>query len=248
MHRSVPFALLLAAAAPAAASADSHASAHPPTTFTVRIENVSTPTTLRSSTGATAPAPNSPGLWVVHSGKHVVFAEGKPDRGAGLEAQAEEGNPAQLAASIRKAKGVTASGTFDTPVGDAGPGPALPGKAYQFTFQAHPGDRLTLTTMFGQSNDLFYAPADAGIPLFVNGRPIDGDVTARLYLWDAGTEMNEEPGFGPNQAPRQPAPGAGRAERAPVRRIEAVKDGFGYPRVDQVLRVTISSGTPAMMN
>jgi len=32
------------------------------TTFHVRIENVSTPTTLRSSSGDTAPAPNSPGL------------------------------------------------------------------------------------------------------------------------------------------------------------------------------------------
>src|SRR5438034_7237818 len=36
------------------------------TTFTVRIENVSTASTLRLSNGQTAPAPNAPGLWVVH--------------------------------------------------------------------------------------------------------------------------------------------------------------------------------------
>ena len=55
------------------------------TTFTVRIENVSTTETLKSMNGATAPAPNSPGLWVVHRGAAPVFASGKLDRGQGLE-------------------------------------------------------------------------------------------------------------------------------------------------------------------
>lgn len=241
MTRPLLLALAFAAVAPALSTAVQRGNAAGKTIFTVRIENVSTPTTLRSSTGATAPAPNSPGLWVVHTGARVVFTEGAPDRGAGLEAQAEEGNPAALAASVRRGRGVVASGVFDTPVGDAQPGPALPGKAYQFSFEASPGQRLTLTTMFGQSNDLFYAPSDEGIPLFVDGKPIGGDVTSRLLLWDAGTEVNQEPGFGPDQAPRQPAPNTGAAERAPVRRIEATKDGFAYPAVNQVLRVTISS-------
>jgi hypothetical protein len=210
------------------------------TTFHVRIENVSTPTTLRSASGDAAPAPHSPGLWIVHTAKHVVFTSGKLDRGVGLEAQAEDGNPAPLAASIKKSKGVVASGVFDTPVGDHKPGPALPGKAYEFTFQASPGDRLTVTTMFGQSNDLFYAPDDSGIALFENGRPIRGDITERFHLWDAGTEVNEEPGFGPNQAPRQAAPNTGPSEHEPVRRIEDVRDGFGYPPIRQVLRITIT--------
>jgi hypothetical protein len=247
-------AIALAAVVAVASAADNdasheHAATTARTTFTVRIENVSTPTTLRSSAGATAPAPNSPGLWVVHTGTDVVFTEGKLDRGAGLEAQAEDGDPAKLAASVKRAKGVVASGVFDTPVGGAKAGPALPGDAYQFTFQARPGERLTLATMFGQSNDVFYAPDDQGIPLFVNGKPIEGDITSRLSLWDAGTEVNEEPGFGPNQAPRQPAPSTGVAERAPVRRAADVKDGFVYPPVDQVLRVTITPGAaPAMVN
>jgi hypothetical protein len=218
----------------AAAAADAK------TTFHVRIENVSTGATLRSSSGETAPAPNSPGLWIVHTGKRVVFTSGKLDRGQGLEAQAEDGNPSQLAASVKQVKGVVASGVFDTPVGDDKAGPALPGKAYEFTFQARPGDRLTVTTMFGQSNDLFYAPSDDGIALFEKGAPISGDVTSRFHLWDAGTEVNEKPGFGPNQAPRQAAPNTGPSEHEPVRRIEDVKDGFSYPGVKQVLRVTIT--------
>jgi hypothetical protein len=217
------------------------------TTFTIHIENVSTLTTLRSSTGATAPAPNSPGLWIVHTGKQPVFTAGKLDRGQGLEAQAEDGDPSKLAASVKNGKGVISSGVFNTPVGDDKPGPALPGKAYHLTFEASPGDRLTVTTMFGQSNDLFYAPSDEGIALFEKGAPIQGDITSRFYLWDAGTEVNEEPGFGPNQAPRQSAPNTGTSEQKPVRRIEDVKDGFTYPRVDQVIRVTVTSGG-AMVN
>jgi hypothetical protein len=216
------------------------------TTFRVRIENVSTASTLRSSRGEAAPAPHSPGLWIVHTRKHLVFTSGEIDRGLGLEAQAEDGNPAPLATSIKRAKGVVASGVFDTPVGEDKPGPALPGKAYEFTFQASPGDRLTVTTMFGQSNDLFYAPDDGGIALFENGRPIGGDITNRFHLWDAGTEVNEEPGFGPNQAPRQAAPNTGRSEHRPVKRIEDVRDGFSYPRVGQVLRITITPRSGAL--
>jgi len=49
---------------------------------------------------------------------HAREPRGKPDRGHGLEAQAEDGNPSPLAASVKKMKGVVASGVFNTPVGD----------------------------------------------------------------------------------------------------------------------------------
>ena len=245
--RSSWCALMFAGVATIAVADDAMAAdARVKTTFTVRIENVSTPTTLRSATGETAPAPNSPGLWVVHTGKQVVFASGKLDRGAGLESQAEEGNPSRLAASVKRSKGVVASGVFNTPVGDHEPGAALPGKAYEFEFTSVPGQRLTVATMFAQSNDLFYAPDDAGIALFENGQPIRGDITRRLRLWDVGTEVNEEPGFGGSQAPRQSAPNTGIAEHRPVRPIEDVNDGYTYPPVDQVIRVTISPKSGAI--
>lgn len=242
MTRSALIPFLAALAAGHAAAEETANPYTPPVTFTVRIENVSTPTTLRSSTGATAPAPNSPGVWVVHTSKGVVFTAGKRDRGLGLESQAEDGNPSKLAASLEGRKGVSAVGTFTTPVGDEAAGPALPGKAYAFSFEARPGDRLTFVTMFGQSNDLFYAPDDSGIALFEGGQPIHGDLTARIKLWDAGTEKNQEPGFGTDQAPRQAAPNTGASEKQPVRSIEKVRDGFQYPPVDQVIRVTVSHG------
>src|SRR5437773_11951801 len=47
------------------------------TTFTVRIENVSTASTLRLSNGQTAPAPNAPGLWVVYDERSEERRVGK---------------------------------------------------------------------------------------------------------------------------------------------------------------------------
>jgi len=42
----------------------------------------------------------------------------------------------------------------------------VPGGSYQFNFTANPGEKLSLATMFVQSNDLFYAPNGMGINLF----------------------------------------------------------------------------------
>jgi hypothetical protein len=178
--------------------------------------------TLRSAPGG--PSPLSPGVYVVHEANKPLFASGAL-ASPGLEAQAEDGNPALLAMG---------GGTvFDTPVGEAGPGPATPGNAFRFSFDASPGDRLSFTTMYGQSNDCFYAPADAGMALFEGTTPVTGDVTARVYLWDAGTERNERPGEGPNQAPRQPAPNTGLSERVGVDLVSH-RDNYDYGRAIEV--------------
>ena len=47
------------------------------------------------------------------------------------------------------------------------------------------------------------------------------------------------------QAPLQPAPNTGPAEHGVVRPITEVKDGFHYPTVPEVLRVTITPGPMA---
>ena len=131
------------------------------------------------------------------------------------------------------------SGIFNTPVGADGPGPLTPGSAYEFTFVARPGDRLSFATMYVQSNDLFLAPGDTGIALFTDDRqPISGDVTDQIGLWDAGTEVNEEPGVGANQAPRQAAANTGADEGGTVRLVD---DGFAYPTIADIVRITITS-------
>jgi hypothetical protein len=214
--------------------------------FVIRIENVSTPSTLKLSNGSTAPAPNAPGLWVVFTDGDPVFTPGKPDRGDGLESLAEDGSPLKLAEAIGKVRGVVSSGTFTVPVGDREAGAALPGKAFEFTITAEPGQKLAIASMFGQSNDLFFAPVNGGIPLFSGGKPIEGDITSKLALWDVGTEVNQEPGLGPDQAPRQATPNTGKAEREPVQLVSWVKDGFRYPKTSDVIRVTVRAQSLAM--
>ena len=83
----------------------------------------------------------------------------------------------------------------------------------------------------GQSNDWFYSPAEWGIPLFKNGKPISGDITAQIILWDVGTEVNQEPGIGSDQGPRQKAPNTGEAENRVVRNAKDIKYGSAFTKV-----------------
>ena len=107
-----------------------------------------------------------------------------------------------------------------------------------FTVTAKPGDRLHFAVMFAQSNDLFIGPRASGIELFDReGRLFSGDATSTLVLWDAGTEVNQPPGAGPDQAPRQAAPNTGADENGVIR---VVSDGFRYPGISDVIRVTIT--------
>ncbi len=151
------------------------------------------------------------------------------------------------------------SGVFNTPVGADAPGPALPGEgsAYEFSFYAGPSTvpgtntKLSFATMFVASNDLFFAPLGGGITLYdENGHPINGDITDQVFLWDAGTEVNEEPG-GPNQPPSQAGPNTGADENGVVLLLDSVntsKNGLVvpniktcYPLVNEAIKVMISN-------
>ncbi|HIG53410.1 MAG TPA: hypothetical protein EYG11_12555 [Candidatus Latescibacteria bacterium] len=191
-------------------------------------------TALAAKTGIGSPL--APGVFVVHKSLAPLFSNGAADRGEGLEALAEDGNPAPLSATL--ATRAALNGVFNTPVGASGPGPLLPGSAYSFSFTADPGSRLSFATMFVQSNDLFYAPASTGIALWdASGTPISGDITNVIQLWDAGSEVNQAPGAGPDQAPRQAGADNGAAENGVV---QLVNDGFSYPANNSIVRVTIT--------
>lgn len=146
-----------------------------------------------------------------------------------------------LVENVSEAKSYFQTGVFNTPVGDSAPGAATPGKSYQFSFDAGIGHYLSFSTMFVQSNDLFYAPADTGIQLFdSNGMPLTGDITSQIMLWDAGTEVNQEPGVGMDQPPRQSAPDTGMAENGTIKMISEVMDGYTYPAVSEAITVTLA--------
>jgi len=210
------------------------------TKFTVRIENISSAEGQTAADGSKWPFALSPGMFVLDKRSGVLFTEGKPARQNGLEGQAEDGNPTGLINSLEKmhhAAGL--HGVYNTPAGAMGPGPIGPGGSYEFSFEATPGMKLFAAFMFGQSNDLFYAPDAAGIALFdAKGNPTSDDVTEKLILWDAGTEVNEELGVGPNQAPRQKAANTGTDEHGRVRRATDVSL---YGKNAELFRVTINA-------
>jgi hypothetical protein len=236
--RAVTFSAAFLAAAQAAVAQDQ------PTKFTIKVENISQGEALKLSTGKTAPFVSAPVLWAVHAGSaNPLFVGGQPDAGNGLETLAETGNPGPLLRSVTGTRGIASAGADDLPTGATAHGPITPGQGYQFEISAVPGQSLSVAWMFGQSNDLFYAN-DRPIALFdAAGKPVRGDMTPQLFLWDAGTEVNEEPGLGPNQGPRQKTPEAGVVEH---KAVAHVSDAFTYPRTAEVLRLTIAPVGEAM--
>jgi hypothetical protein len=228
---------ILSVAALASANGDK------PTKFTIRVENITKPDAFTASNGTKWSLAFSPGTAVIHTDKAPIFASGEKDRGKGLEAQSEDGDPSMLAKSLEGGKGIKSVSVFNTPVGASGPGPVTPGAAYEVMVSAAPGDRLSITLMMGQSNDWFYAPAESGIELFKNGRAISGDISSQIILWDAGTEVDQEPGIGSDQGPRQKAPNSGKAENGVVHKIQ---DGKVYSTASKVMRITVMPAMPAM--
>jgi len=208
------------------------------TRFSIKVENISHGETLRLSNGGTAPFVSARVLWVIHGGStNPIFAGGRRDAGEGLELLAETGDPSKLAKALTGKSGIVDVGAAARPVGTTADGPLTPGQSYQFEVMAQPGQALSLAWMFGQSNDLFYSN-DRPIALFTaGGKPKAGEMTAQLSLWDAGTEVNEEPGLGPHQGPRQKTPDAGVTESEG---IAHVRDKYTYPRIMDVLRVTVT--------
>ena len=169
------------------------------TRFRVRVENVSGSSSL--------PGPFAPGVWATHAEPGAFFAND-------FEALAEDGSPGGLAEAVAGNAAFAASGVFAVPTGGTDPAPIFPGGAYEFEFEADASTPyLSFGTMLVQSNDLFAAPMQSGLRVFdASGMPQTGDVSDALVLWDAGSERNEAPGAGPNQAPRQAGPNTGPAE------------------------------------
>ncbi len=193
---------------------------------------------LSASTGA--PGILAPGVFAVHREAGVLFTSGTPDRGEGLEALAEDGNPSGLAGVLAGNTDVSASGAFAIPEGADGPGPVITGGAYVFSFSASAGDRLSFATMFVFSNDLFFAPGEEGIALFgEDGSAIMGDITSMIQLWNAGTEVDQPLGVGLDQAPLQSGPNTGAPD--PDNTVRLVM-GDDIPAVGSIIRVTITPG------
>lgn len=176
-------------------------------------------------------SPLSPGVWVVHrKGQKPIFKVDKPEYGEGLEALAETGSPSMLYQSLSEAEYNT--GVFSVPSGKEDAAPLFPGESYTFTFEAQVGEYLSFATMLGKSNDEFFATGEMGIRLFEGKRPVQGEITGQVWLWDAGTEINEYPGAGIHQGP---------GETVEHENVSFPDDGYSWPDAASVLKVTVSA-------
>ena len=155
-----------------------------------------------------------------------------------------------------------ASGVINTPVDSANAGPIMPDSKYKFSFYAGPQvlpgatTKLSFALMLIKSNDLFFAPAQGGIPLYdeTTGEPLEGDITDKVLLWDAGTEVNQSPENGTGQ-PLGDKDGmtddSGNAEENGNVIIiedgaEVTGDGFSYPAVSDLIKVEIKLKAPTL--
>jgi hypothetical protein len=226
-------------------------------TLTLRVENVAPTDFYGSDTATGGQIWITPGAYAVHTGDNPIFTAGEP-ASVGLEAVAEAGPPTGfpgqpgLVDELPEVDRVSSVGAFtpsDTvedpndPMG-AVPGapPIAPGGAFEVEMTASPGQRLSFATMYVPSNDLFLAPESA-IQLWPeDGEPVQGDVTDAVGLFDAGTELNGQPGVDTTGAPAQGGNGGPTigATEGVVHPADMVNDAYRYADPSEVIRVTVS--------
>lgn len=163
----------------------------------------------------------SPVLVVVYQGeKNPIYELGKNDPGMGLKDLAQKGNASKLQESLKKMKGV--KGIYI-----AGTAPVGPGQKVMTQYKAGDGDKLAFITMFGFSNDWFYANEQA------LSAKLSGDITNKTALFDSGTGVDQYPGAGNRQALFGGTP---QAENKPISKVGTT---FPVPPVNKVLKITI---------
>lgn len=213
-------------------------------TRTLRVTLANLAQTEASWPSAEAPADIllSVGLWAVHAPDGALLRAGTMASGTAIEELAERGDATQWLDELADDPGVIAAGLIDERV----PGqsyetdPIGPGTARAFEIEATEADRLSIAMMFVQSNDTMLATVSAGIALDLESGV--HDVTSALSLWDAGTELNEAPATGENQAPRQTSPDAGIPEGGTVQPLGTVDaQGYAVPTVATFARLEIEA-------
>lgn len=164
----------------------------------------------------------SPALIVVYRGdKNPIYELGKTDTGMGLKDIAQFGNVAKLQNSLKSLPNI--KGVYV-----AGSAPVPPGSKVMASFKADPGDKIAYATMFGFSNDWFYA----------NDQSIEanfkGDLTPKTSLFDSGTGVDQYPGAGNRQALFGGTP---QSESMPISKVGTQ---YPVPAVQNVIKVTVN--------
>lgn len=136
--------------------------------------------------------------------------------------------------NVLDAKPLVESGSFQ----GSGTSPViLPGQSVTITFYAKQNQYFTFATMYGWSNDLFFAPENPGIKLFNDdGTPVTGDVSSQLKIWDNGTRMNAVPGS------MLVHPGTAEATPKNIKAVSGGMDDYGhsFPAAGELMKATLA--------
>ncbi|MGN6417000.1 MAG: spondin domain-containing protein [Pseudobacter sp.] len=135
--------------------------------------------------------------------------------------------------NVLNSRPLVESGTFK---GAGMPPVIFPGQSVSFSFYAAKKQRLTFATMYGWSNDLFFAPANPGIALYQeDGTPVTGDVSDNIRLWDNGTRVNQAPGAAVMH------PGTAEATPRNIKEVNGMDDyGNNYLQASKLMKLSLS--------
>ncbi len=165
---------------------------------------------------------------------------------ASLEALAEDGTPTALIADVDAATDGEVLAVDAIPADDL--------ETILFTAPTSAQPMLHFAAMIVPSNDTFIATGSAGVNVFndegdlLSEEEIENAILASLQVYDAGTEQNQAGASGADMAPLQSGPNTGASEgNGLVRVVTAGASGalnnepvWEYPRLDQLIRVTVS--------
>lgn len=164
----------------------------------------------------------SPALVVVYRGeKNPIYELGQLDAGKGLKEISQFGDVSKLQNSLQSLPNV--KGVYV-----AGNAPVSPGQKISTSFEANSEDKIAYVTMFGFSNDWFFANEEV-----INTNTI-GDISTKTSLFDSGTGVNQYPGAGNHQALFGGMP---QPENIV---ISKVGNEYPVPPVQNVIKVTIN--------
>ncbi len=210
--------------------------------FQVKIENVSTTTTLEPGAMPDRTVPLSHGVWAIYSAGDLFTLNQPSDEGTSRIA--EDGMTTVKTNDLNISNIINSNGEFVAPGGPDNGAALFSGETSIFTFQAKPGEKLQIQTMFVQSNDWFYSFRNGGLPLFIGTTPISGNVTSEVVLYDAGTEADEPAGLGSNQKPDQAPMAINIGPDDPINLVKVASEKhptFVIPSTSSVIKITITS-------
>ncbi|RYZ72278.1 MAG: hypothetical protein EOP09_03440 [Proteobacteria bacterium] len=99
-------------------------------------------------------------------------------------------------------------GSFEVPENETTAGPAFPGHAYSFEVELKAGERLSFATMYGVSNDWFFSTTRG-----ISAQDLKyNQALSKVGIFDAGTEVDQNPSNAPDTAGNQTAPNTGLAD------------------------------------